>query len=47
MEKQTRDVPSEEILKHLHSRSDFLKLLGAAGIGAAAGASATVGPPSS
>ena len=43
MEQQTRDVPSEEILKHLHSRSDFLKLLGAAGIGAAAGANVLPG----
>jgi hypothetical protein len=39
MDKQTNDVPVEELVERMHSRGDFLKLLGAAGIGAAAGAS--------
>jgi hypothetical protein len=37
------DVPSVEMLTRLHNRRDFLKLLGAAGIGAAAGASVLPG----
>ena len=43
MEKSTSDVANEEILERLRSRSEFLKLLGAAGIGAAAGASVLPG----
>jgi hypothetical protein len=39
MEKRSSDVVREEILERLQSRGDFLKLLGAAGVGAAAGAS--------
>jgi hypothetical protein len=40
MEKRSSgDVVREEILERLHSRGDFLKLLGAAGVGAAAGTS--------
>ena len=39
MEKRSRDVVREEVLERLQSRGDFLKLLGAAGVGAAAGAS--------
>jgi len=37
MEKRTIDVANEEILDRLHSRGDFLKLVGAAGVGAAVG----------
>jgi hypothetical protein len=37
MQKRTSDVANEEILARLHSRGDFLKVLGAAGIGAAVG----------
>ena len=43
MEKRTSDVANEEILERLQSRGEFLKLLGAAGIGAAAGASVLPG----
>jgi hypothetical protein len=39
MEKRSSDVVREEVLERLQSRGDFLKLLGAAGVGAAAGAS--------
>jgi hypothetical protein len=39
MEKRTSEVAGAEILGRLHSRGDFLKLLSAAGIGAATGAS--------
>ena len=39
MERRSIDVAREEVLERLHSRGDFLKLLGAAGVGAAAGAS--------
>ena len=39
MEKRASDGAREEILGRLQSREEFLKLLGAAGIGAAAGAS--------
>jgi hypothetical protein len=39
MEKRPSDLSREEILQRLHSRGDFLKLLGAAGVGAAAGTS--------
>jgi hypothetical protein len=39
MERRSIDAAREEILERLHSRGDFLKLLGAAGVGAAAGAS--------
>jgi|GEM_PF-1398328 len=39
MEKRPSDLSREEILERLHSRGDFLKLLGAAGVGAAAGTS--------
>jgi hypothetical protein len=39
MEKRSSDVVREEILERLQSRGDFLKLLGAAGVGAAAGTS--------
>jgi hypothetical protein len=39
MQKRSIDVAREEVLERLHSRGDFLKLLGAAGVGAAAGAS--------
>ena len=38
-ERRSSDVAREELLERLHSRGDFLKLLGAAGVGAAAGAS--------
>ncbi len=38
-ERRSSDVAREELLETLHSRGDFLKLLGAAGVGAAAGAS--------
>ena len=37
------DVPGVEVLARLHNRKEFLKLLGAAGIGAAAGASVLPG----
>lgn len=43
MEKSTHEAAKEEILARLHSRGDFLKLLGAAGIGAAAGSSVLPG----
>ena len=43
MEKRTSDVANQEILERLQSRGEFLKLLGAAGIGAAAGASVLPG----
>jgi hypothetical protein len=43
MEKRTSDVANEEIVARLHSRGDFLKLLGAAGIGATAGVSVLPG----
>jgi len=39
MEKRSSDVAPEEVLERLQSRGDFLKLLGAAGVGAAAGTS--------
>jgi hypothetical protein len=39
MENRASDVASEEILERLRSRGEFLKLLGAAGIGTAAGVS--------
>jgi len=39
MEERSSEVAREEILERLHSRGDFLKLLGAAGVGAAAGTS--------
>ncbi len=39
MEKRSIDTARGEILERLHSRGDFLKLLGAAGVGAAAGTS--------
>jgi hypothetical protein len=38
-ERRSSDVAREELLERLHSRGDFLKLLGAASVGAAAGAS--------
>ncbi len=37
MENRASDVASEEIAARLHSRGDFLKVLGAAGVGAAVG----------
>jgi hypothetical protein len=40
MEKRTGNVASEEILERVHSRGDFLKVLGAAGVGAAVGSNA-------
>jgi hypothetical protein len=43
MDKRTTGVVGDDILARLHSRKDFLKLLGAAGIGAAAGASVLPG----
>jgi hypothetical protein len=43
MEKRMSTVANEEILERLPSRGEFLKLLGAAGIGAAAGASMLTG----
>ena len=43
MLERTNDVTNEEILGRLQSRGDFLKLLGAAGIGAATGASVLQG----
>ncbi|MBA2713712.1 MAG: hypothetical protein H0U55_09200, partial [Rubrobacteraceae bacterium] len=43
MEKRTSEVVGAEILERHHSRGDFLKLLSAAGIGAAAGASVLPG----
>src|SRR5215218_11436734 len=39
MERRSIDLAREEVLERLHSRGDFLKLLGAAGVGAAAGTS--------
>src|SRR5215203_4085702 len=39
MEERSSEVAREEVLERLQSRGDFLKLLGAAGVGAAAGAS--------
>jgi hypothetical protein len=39
MEKRSVDLAREEVLERLQSRGDFLKLLGAAGVGAAAGTS--------
>ena len=43
MDKRITDVTGDELLARLHSRKHFLKLLGAAGIGAAAGASVLPG----
>lgn len=43
MDRRTDDVASAELLARLHNRRDFLKLLGAAGIGVAAGASVLPG----
>ena len=43
MENRASDAAREELLGRLHSREEFLKLLGAAGIGAAVGASALPG----
>jgi hypothetical protein len=37
MDKEVTDVASTEVLSRLSSRKDFLKVLGAAGIGAAVG----------
>ena len=38
MEKRSSDVAREEVLERLQSRGDFLKMAGAAGLGAAIGA---------
>jgi hypothetical protein len=43
MDRRASDVSSAEMLMRLHNRNDFLKLLGVAGIGAAAGASVLPG----
>src|SRR5918997_2784485 len=43
MDKRVTDVTGDELLARLHSRKDFLRLMGAAGIGAAAGASVLPG----
>jgi hypothetical protein len=43
MDRRASDVSSAEMLMRLHNRKVFLKLLGAAGIGAAAGASVLPG----
>ena len=43
MDREATGVPSAEALARLSSRKDFLKLLGAAGIGAAAGTSMLAG----
>jgi hypothetical protein len=40
MDKEVTDVPSTEVLSRLSSRKDFLKVLGAAGVGAAVGSNA-------
>ena len=37
MGERASDIASEEIVARLHSRGDFLKVLGAAGVGAAVG----------
>jgi hypothetical protein len=38
MDKPSDDVPVNERVERLHSRNDFLKMAGAAGLGAAIGA---------
>jgi hypothetical protein len=43
MDKRVTDVTGDELLARLHSRKDFLRLMGAAGIGAAAGANVLPG----
>ncbi len=43
MDKKITDVTGDELLARLHSRKEFLKLLSAAGIGAAAGVSVLPG----
>ena len=43
MDKRVTDVTGDELLARLQSRKEFLKLLSAAGIGVAAGASALPG----
>jgi hypothetical protein len=37
MNKMPADMPGAEVLAHLSSRKDFLKMAGAAGLGAALG----------
>jgi hypothetical protein len=37
MDKEVTDVPSAEVMSRLSSRKDFLKMIGAAGLGAAVG----------
>ena len=43
MDKRATDLTGDELLARLHDRKEFLKLLGAAGIGAAAGVSVLPG----